>query len=667
MKLLNYFIALIYGLGLLLTAAAPARAQQTLLQASGTRIVNASGQEVILNGMNLGGWMLQEGYMMKPGYSGTQGNVKRLLYYAGQTDAQVEAFYQGWRDNFVTKADIDYIAAKGFNCVRLPLHYELFLTAAQRAVRTGVSKGTVPYSAYVDSLTSWYNRGTLFTDPSTLEGFRLVNETLSWCGGNNLYVVLDLHAAPGAQGSDTNISDALLTMGNDFWNNSIHQDVANRLWQALATRYKNDPRVAMYDVLNEPNNVPAAAGLNGNQRIKLVMQRFINTIRATGDNHLILLEGNGYGNNYDWMEKRNFTNTANLVYNAHRYDSQAYPLSNSVTASGGSANQLGLIGNMTSFRTDNNVPIWVGETGENSAAWMQQAAVNVNSVGIGYCHWTFKRFENGPNAALFHINPPYVVDGAANIPAVLQNIKHASLGLNASTLAAVAPSPGGVVRPAAPPIGRVITLRSVSTGNYLSGENGAQPMSTTHPAAGASEQFAVLDAGNGKVYLRSQGKYASSENGQQAMTCSRPTAGYWEAFDWFVNADSTISLGGFNGSYVASGASIYPVYCSQTSLSSYTAFTLGVVGSVLATQAASAPVGPAYPNPVADRLTYALPAGTQAHTVEVVDATGRTVLRRRYGSVGAQNVLELSGIGPGLYVVRVAGEGLAQSFRVVKE
>ena len=657
--------ALFFLLGACGWQAAHAQAL-TQLQASGTTIVNASGQEIFLKGMNLGGWQLQEGYMMKPGYGGTQGSVKQALFNAGLTDAQVEDFYQKWRDNFMTKADLDYIAAKGFNCVRLPLHYELFLTASQRAVRTGVSKGTVSYGSYVDSLTSWYTRNKLFTDPSTLEGIRLTDEVLSWCGGNGMYVVLDLHAAPGAQGSDTNISDALLPGGNDFWNNSLNRDVANRLWQALATRYQNDPRIAMYDVLNEPNNVPGAGSQNANQRIRDVMQRFINTIRATGDNHLILLEGNGYGNNFDYMEKRNFTNTANLVYNTHRYDAPAYPLTNNTTATGGSANQLGLIGNMRAFRTDNNAPIWVGETGENSASWMSEAAINLNSVGIGWCHWTFKRFENGPNAAFFHINPPYVVDGLAGLSQALENIKFPNCVVNSSTLNAVAPNPNGVVRNAAPPIGKLITLKSVSTGNYLSGENGTQAMTASHATAGASEQFAVLDAGNGKVYLRSQNKFVSSENGQQPMTCTRAAAGYWEAFDWFVNADGTISFGGFNGQYVASGVSIYPVTCNQTGFSTRTAFTLSVLGT-LAAAAPAVPELSAYPNPVTDRFTYALPAGTRAHTLALTDATGRTVLTRGYADTGAQNTLDTSALARGLYVVRVTGLGFAQSFKVVKE
>ena len=649
--------------------AARAQTTQTQLRANGPKIVDASGQEVILKGMNLGGWMLQEGYMMKPGFGGTQGAVKKRLYDLGQTDAQVEAFYQGWRDNFITKADIDYLAAKGFNCVRLPLHYELFLTASQRALRTQVSKGTITYATYIDSLTSWHVNNRLFTNPSTLEGIRLVDEVLSWAGANGMYVVFDLHAAPGAQGSDTNISDALLPGGNGFWTYATNQEVTNRLWQALATRYQGDPRIAMYDLINEPNNIPNVGSQNGNQRLHDVLQRLLNTVRATGDQHLILLEGNGYGNNYDYMEKRTFTNTANLVYNSHRYDAPAYPLSNDVNASGGSANQLSLIGNLTRFRTDNNVPIWVGETGENTAAWMREAATNLLSVGIGYCHWTLKRFENGPNAALFHINPPYVVDYGTNLGAVLENIKFANNQLNDGTLSAVAPNPAGTVRAAQPPLGKVITLKAIDGGNYLSGENGQLPVNAnpSHATAGASEQFAVLSAGNGKVYLRSQGKYVSSENGQQAMTCTRPTAGYWEAFDWIVNADSTITLGGFNGRYVASGGGQAPANCNQYVVSARAAFTVRVVGTALATRPSAAPAGTAYPNPVADRLTYALPTGTRAHTISVADATGRVVLVRSYGSVGAQHTLDTSGLPRGLYVVKLAGEGFAQSFKVSKE
>ncbi len=646
---------------------------QSFLQASGPKIINANSQEVILKGVNLGGWQIQEGYMMKPGYNGTQGAVKKYLYGQGQSDAQVESFYQQWRDNFFTKADIDYLKDKGFNCVRLPLHYELFLTASQRAVRTGVSKGSTSYGTYFSNLAGWYNSNQLFTDPSTLEGFRLLDEVLSWCGANGMYVVLDLHAAPGAQGSDMTPPDALVQGGNDFWNNGLNQDVANRLWQVIATRYQGDPRVAMYDVLNEPNNIPNTSTQNGNQRLHDVLQRFINTIRATGDNHLILLEGNGFGNDFNYLEKRTFTNAANLVYSSHRYSGSGYEIDNNVNSvDGNNPNSLRLIGNLTRFRSDNNVPIWVGETGENTAQWMADAANGLNSVGIGWCHWTYKRFEDGANAALFHIPSPYVVDGAGNIPAALQHIRFASCVSNSSTLNAIAPNPGGAVRNTQAPIGKLITLKAVVNGKYVSGENGTQALTCTRATAGTWEQFSVLDAGNGKVYLRSMNMYVSSENGTQAITATRTSAGWWEAFDWIVNADGTISLGGYNGRYVSSENGTQAMTCTRMTISGWEAFSYSVVGTareaaVLATTGTSQADFTAYPNPVVGSLTYSLPPATKAHVLSVVDATGRTVLTRSYGNTGTQNTLDTSGLGSGLYVVRLTGADFTQSFKVTKE
>ncbi|TVT40357.1 glycoside hydrolase family 5 protein [Hymenobacter setariae] len=415
------------------SATAHAQSQSApLLRADGPKIVDAQKHEVLLQGMNLGGWLLQEGYMMKPGYGGTQGSVKKVLYQAGLSDAAVEKFYQQWRDNFITKTDIDFIAQQGFNCIRLPLHYDLFLTPAQREVRNGVIRGTVPYADYVAKLKEWQQKGELFKEPQQLEAIKLIDKTLGWCAANKLYVVLDLHAAPGAQGTDTNIADAL--QPNDFWKEPIYQDITNGLWATLAKRYKNDGRIAMYDLVNEPNNVPG-----GNAAIHTMFERLINTVRAQGDQHLLLLEGNGFGNNYNEMLRSSFTHQENLVYNAHRYNLEKYPLSNDLGATNPDANQLGTIGNLQAFRTAQNVPVWIGETGENTSQWMGEAARNLASVGIGWCHWTYKRFSDKPIAALLRIKPPYLVDvkSASDLGPILENIKFKSCVPNTDVINAL--------------------------------------------------------------------------------------------------------------------------------------------------------------------------------------------------------------------------------------
>jgi hypothetical protein len=431
---LRKVVRLLGGYGSLLTMLAlchTATAQLSRLRADGQRIVNAGNQEVLLKGVGLGGWLLQEGYMMNPNSGGTQWSFKRILYNQGQTDAQVDAFYQTWRNTFITQADINWIADQGFNCVRIPMHYELFLTTAQRAVRNSVARNSANYTNYVNSMTTWYNNNQLFTDPNT-EGFRTLENCLNWCAARGLYVIVDLHAAPGAQGSDANISDALV--GNDLWNRSIFQDITVRLWQAIVTRYINNNTVAFWDLINEPNNVPG-----GGQAIFSLTNRLVNAIRGLGDTHLIMIEGNGFGNNYDWLEPNKFNNQSNLVYNAHRY----WIPEGDDNIRDGNPNQINRLINLTEFRTRWNVPVWVGETGENSDAWLRQNVDKLNGAGIGWCHWTYKRTSSSPNAALRRIvGPPYLTDGVSAMSGVLNNIQFANTVVNSGPLAAVDPRRG---------------------------------------------------------------------------------------------------------------------------------------------------------------------------------------------------------------------------------
>ncbi|HEX8507770.1 MAG TPA: cellulase family glycosylhydrolase [Hymenobacter sp.] len=662
------------GLFYLLLGLANATQAQSFLRASGTKIVNASNQEVLLNGVNLGGWALQEGYIIKPGWGGhngkqTQGAVKQTLYHAGMSDAEVEAFYQSYRNNFITKADIDYLASKGFNCVRLPLHYDLFLTPGQRAVRNSVLRGTTTYASYVSSLSGWYAANELFVDPANMEAYRLIDSVLTWCAANNLYVVLDLHAAPGSQGTDANIADSIQPL--DLWNQPINQDVTTRLWGAIAARYKNDARVAMYDLINEPNNVPT------NQPIHDLFQRLINAVRAQGDHHLLLLEGNGYGNDFNYLEKHTFTNTDNLVYNSHRYSGATYLLDNNVNSvDPGKANNLRTIGNLTRFRTDHNVPIWVGETGENTDAWMREAAQRLNSVGIGWCHWTYKRFEAGNNAALLHIPPPYVVDGPAGLPQVLTNILFANCLPN-TALNALAPNQNGIVNYpgggsynglSAPPLNKVIWLQGGNNG-YASSEGGNQPMTCGRVAYGVWEQFIMEAASGTKVKLRSSATngYVSSENGA-ALSCSRPVAFGTEEFDWVINADGTVSLRGSNGKYVSSENGTGAMTCTRSAVSASEKFAFGILGNV-ALASRGAKKGPVtfYPNPVSTSLTYQMPAAVKSHRLVVLDTAGRTVLTKTRTGTGERNTLDVSGLKSGLYVVRIAGAGYTTEFNLSKQ
>lgn len=106
---------------LALCSATVPSAAKDFLRAEGRQIVDESSQPVILRGMGLGGWMLQEGYMLEVPQLGTQ-HVTRARISELIGPEKTEAFYQAWRDNHTTKADIDAMARWGFNSIRLPMH-----------------------------------------------------------------------------------------------------------------------------------------------------------------------------------------------------------------------------------------------------------------------------------------------------------------------------------------------------------------------------------------------------------------------------------------------------------------------------------------------------------------------------------------------------------------
>ena len=159
-----------------------AASQNNFLSTSGKAIVNQSGDTIILRGMGLGGWMLQEGYMLQTaGFANAQYQIRdsiEQLIGAANTDL----FYDKWLENHCTKEDVDSLKSWGFNSVRLPMHYNLYTLPIEDEPVAGQN--------------TWLTKG-----------FEMTDSLISWCKQNQLYVILDLHAAPGGQGGDQAISD----------------------------------------------------------------------------------------------------------------------------------------------------------------------------------------------------------------------------------------------------------------------------------------------------------------------------------------------------------------------------------------------------------------------------------------------------------------------------
>ncbi len=351
----------------ILMAAVVSVTNGQLLKVSGTKIVNDKGENIVLRGMGLGGWMLQEGYMLRLHGTNPQFSIRnRIEKLVGPE--QTQQFYDAWLKNFTTKADIDSMRKWGFNSVRLPMHYNLY---------------TLPVDKEPDSTKqTWIEKG-----------FQLTDSLLSWCKANNMYLILDLHAAPGGQGNDLNIADRDSTKPS-LWQSPANQEKTIALWKKLAERYKDEPWMGAYDIINEPNwgfedpNDRNGLKESSNKPLRELMVRITEALRAVDKKHIIIIEGNGWGNNYKGVFPLWDNNT---VISFHKYWNH---------------NDAKSIQHMLDARTQQNAPVWVGETGENSNTWFADAVQLLESNNIGWCWWPLKKLGNN-NPLEIRSNPGY--------------------------------------------------------------------------------------------------------------------------------------------------------------------------------------------------------------------------------------------------------------------
>ena len=194
--------------------AAPAAAADTLVRVEGKNFVAPDGATIHLKGISLGNWLMPEGYMFKFEVAKSPRQIftafERLL---GQERAA--AFWRQYRDTYITQDDIRFIKSVGFNMVRVPLHWRLFMT------QDGGIEG---------------------------EGWALLDRVVGWAAASGLYVIPDLHAAPGGQ-TGINHDDGpgyplMFYVPRD-------RDLTVKLWRAIAARYAGTPTILGYDILNE--------------------------------------------------------------------------------------------------------------------------------------------------------------------------------------------------------------------------------------------------------------------------------------------------------------------------------------------------------------------------------------------------------------------------------
>jgi aryl-phospho-beta-D-glucosidase BglC (GH1 family) len=343
------------------------------LQVKKDNIVNEKGKRIILKGLNLGGWLMMEGYIL--GGRNIPEYKFKMDFTRFQNKGRLAQFTRLFRENFIRKLDFKVIQESGFNCVRIPFNFRL------------IQDGDFSY----------------------------LKIAIEWCKKYGLYCILDLHAAPGSQNYEWHSDspgEALL------WKDKKYQKEFIRIWQMLVSEFKNEKAIAGFDILNEP--------VCKEEKILLNLYReAVKEIRKIDQKHIIFLEGNNWAQEVEFLGKP-WDN--NLVYSMHfyppleftfgfvrnlRYPGRIYDKFYS------KADLRRILLRYHKLKKKWQVPIYVGEFGQNSRCpychrelqWLKDTLSLFKGFNFHWTYWTYKAVASGiyPDGLYQYIkNPPWV-------------------------------------------------------------------------------------------------------------------------------------------------------------------------------------------------------------------------------------------------------------------
>lgn len=354
---------------------------QSFFRTEGAQILNRDGDPVVIRGLGLGGWLVPEGYMVH--MTAIDGGSPRTIRAQIEDligEQAADRFFELYRAKYVAEKDIAAIAEWGFDHVRLPMHYNLLFDPDTEA--------------FIKS------------------GFELIDTFLDWCRKYELDVILDMHAAPGGQNhGPISDSDGVARL----WTEPVpYQDQLVTIWTEIARRYVDDPIIIGYDLINEPvtpgcrdgaaSCAPGSpnewTGEEQSEALRALYVRLTEAIRRIDTNHIIFIEGNYYATTFP-PQLEDFPDD-NIVYAFHKY---------------WNATDVGTINYLLDLRARNNVPLWLGESGENSNPWFFEVTRLAERHGIGWNWWTHKKiatitsplsapFAPGYKEVLDYLNAP---------------------------------------------------------------------------------------------------------------------------------------------------------------------------------------------------------------------------------------------------------------------
>lgn len=331
------------------TATSPPEA---FIRIAGPDLIKPDGSKLFIKGTNLGNWLNPEGYMFGFNKTNSPGRINQMFCEMVGPDFAA-GFWKQFKDNYITREDIEFIASTGANTIRLPFHYKQFTDE--------------------DYMGLTVNQ----------DGFAHIDSTINWCRDHNLYIILDMHDAPGGQTGD-NIDDSY---GYPWlFESEASQQLFCDIWREIADYYKNETIILGYDLINEPI-APYFENMEElNDKLEPLYKRVTKVIREVDTNHIILLGGAQWNGNFKPLKDATFDDK--IMFTCHRYGGD--PTKEAIQA-------------FIDFRDSVNLPMYMGEIGHNTDEWQAAFCKTMEENNIGYTFWPYKKKDG---SSFVGITPP---------------------------------------------------------------------------------------------------------------------------------------------------------------------------------------------------------------------------------------------------------------------
>ena len=374
--------------------------EMSLLTVKDGYIVNENDENIILKGVNLGNWLLWETWMgFVPEYTHDWAYYDTLQVlidrFGEEKTAEIVKTYE---ENFITEDDIAQIEKLGFNCVRVPFWYRNFMTEDLK----------------------W-----LSENHDDNKGFQKLDWLISICEKYGIYVMLDLHGAPGGQSKNHCTGKA---GRNELYENENMMNATVELWSAIAERYKDNKTVCAYDLLNEPQN---NGGYDGDYSWSAESEEAVShtnkaydtlykAIREIDKNHIISFEGVWSTTVLPNPQEMGYEN---LLYQLHLYDSEKGMIRYRVDE-------------LKTARKDWGVAVVVGEYNNHECEEYAQKKYEKND--ISRIKWTYKTYNAGETWGIFNKDVERIDIKTASyeeiITFIVENTKTQTFNFNAEEM-----------------------------------------------------------------------------------------------------------------------------------------------------------------------------------------------------------------------------------------